>query len=339
MFTDRCTDFLDFSDKLNNPQLLGLAQEIPEVLCKARAPNTNKSYGLAFKRWTRWAEEYPEISVLPAQPLHIILFLIFLAKTAKSYSVINIAVCAINWAHNLAGLDSPTRHVLIVETLNGLKRQLARPTIPKEPFEREHIHKLFDILDPGKLTDIRNTLIIVLAYFAFLRVDELRHVCTQHIEINNSHAEITIPKSKCDQLRQGNTVIVARLGGKFCPITLLEKYLQVACAKCKPYKHCTHYVFKKLEVKNKTTHASEKDIPMTYSSIRDVVKKKATQLGLDAKRFGTHSMRAGGATAAANSAVPDRILQKHGRWATASSKDRYVKDSHEQRMQITQMLG
>ncbi|KAL5497418.1 hypothetical protein EMCRGX_G013885 [Ephydatia muelleri] len=40
-----------------------------------------------------------------------------------------------------------------------------------------------------------------------------------------------------------------------------------------------------------------------------------------------HSLRAGGATAAANAGVPDRLFKRHGRWKSESAKDGYVKDS------------
>lgn len=37
-------------------------------------------------------------------------------------------------------------------------------------------------------------------------------------------------------------------------------------------------------------------------------------LGYDSKCFGTHFLRAGGATAAANNGVSDRLFKRHGRW-------------------------
>ena len=40
-----------------------------------------------------------------------------------------------------------------------------------------------------------------------------------------------------------------------------------------------------------------------------------------------HSLRSGGATAAANAGVLDRLFKRHGRWRSESAKDGYVKDS------------
>ena len=47
----------------------------------------------------------------------------------------------------------------------------------------------------------------------------------------------------------------------------------------------------------------------------------------DISAVGTHSLRSGGATAAANAGVPNRLFKLHGRWASESAKDEYVQDS------------
>ena len=60
---------------------------------------------------------------------------------------------------------------------------------------------------------------------------------------------------------------------------------------------------------------------------------------MDPKLFGMHSLRAGGATAAANAGVPDRLFKRHGRWKSESAKDGCVKDSVESRLEVSKNLG
>ena len=43
-----------------------------------------------------------------------------------------------------------------------------------------------------------------------------------------------------------------------------------------------------------------------------MVLEKLKELGPDPKQFGLHSLRAGGASAAANAGVPDRWFKRHG---------------------------
>lgn len=54
--------------------------------------------------------------------------------------------------------------------------------------------------------------------------------------------------------------------------------------------------------------------------------------------IGLHSLRAGGASVAANNNVNDRCLKRHGRWKSDFSKDIYVADSLEKRLAISQSL-
>ena len=55
--------------------------------------------------------------------------------------------------------------------------------------------------------------------------------------------------------------------------------------------------------------------------------------------IGTHSLRSGGATAAANAGIPDRLFKRHGRWSFDSAKDDYVKDSLSSRLSVSKALG
>ena len=57
----------------------------------------------------------------------------------------------------------------------------------------------------------------------------------------------------------------------------------------------------------------------------------------DISAIGTHSLRSGGATAAANAGVPDRPFKRHGGWANESAKDGYVQDSS--RLSVSKALG
>ena len=51
------------------------------------------------------------------------------------------------------------------------------------------------------------------------------------------------------------------------------------------------------------------------------------------------SLRSGGVTAAANAGVNDRCLKRHGRWKVDSSKDGYVADSLQKRLEVSKHLG
>lgn len=72
---------------------------------------------------------------------------------------------------------------------------------------------------------------------------------------------------------------------------------------------------------------------------RELFRKKLKELDYDLDKFGLHSLRADGATAVANSGVPDRLFKSHGRWKSDSAKDGYVDNSVKQRLTASQQIG
>ena len=84
-----------------------------------------------------------------------------------------------------------------------------------------------------------------------------------------------------------------------------------------------------MDQRGETLKESEK---ISYSCLKD------QEAHTPAREFGLHSLRAGGATAAANSKVPDRCFKRHGRWRSENAKDSYVKDTLESGLEIYKNL-
>lgn len=78
---------------------------------------------------------------------------------------------------------------------------------------------------------------------------------------------------------------------------------------------------------------------LSYTRAREILLSTLESIGLDKRQFGLHSLRAGGATAAANAGICDRLLKKHGRWRSKSAKDGYVKENLEQHLIVTKHIG
>lgn len=62
-------------------------------------------------------------------------------------------------------------------------------------------------------------------------------------------------------------------------------------------------------------------------------------LGYNVENLGIHSLRVGGAMAAANGGVPDRLFKRHGRWHSENAKDGYIEDSLEKRLLVSHQIG
>jgi hypothetical protein len=53
---------------------------------------------------------------------------------------------------------------------------------------------------------------------------------------------------------------------------------------------------------------------LSYEVLSKAIKKVATCMGLDGRRYRPHSLRIGGASMLAAAGLPDYVIQKQGRW-------------------------
>ena len=52
---------------VQDPELIRLADALPQTVLKARADSTTRKYLGAYKRWAKWAESKEELSVFPVK--------------------------------------------------------------------------------------------------------------------------------------------------------------------------------------------------------------------------------------------------------------------------------
>ena len=79
-------------------------------------------------------------------------------------------------------------------------------------------------------------------------------------------------------------------------------------------------------VNSKDGETLHKSSGLIYSRLRELLLEKISMLGMDPRQFGMHSLRAGGATAAANAGVPLRGMADGGlsQLRTAMSRTRWT---------------
>ena len=126
---------------VQDPFLRRLADKLPEVVLGSRADNTTLTYLNGFKRWRSWASKFPEITVLPATPAYVALYLLGVFQASTSPSPVQSALYSIRWAHDIAGLESPTSHTLPQKVLESARRRLSHQTSKKLPITRENCSK------------------------------------------------------------------------------------------------------------------------------------------------------------------------------------------------------
>jgi integrase len=214
--------------------------------------------------------------------------------------------------------------------LEGTKRRLSVPIKKKEPITPDLLSEMYDNMFCIKNLYTQRTLnACLLAYSGFLRVSELLNMQSCDILFYQNHMSVFIQKIKTDIYRNGDTIVIARTGNKLCPVQNLEIYLEWSCNPS----DSDVYLFRNL-TKSKDNFIFRKDNkPLSHTRMRGLFIEAISSFVPNIKSFGIHRLRAGGATAACNFGISDRLLKRHGRWKTA--KDGYVKDSFSDRILVS----
>ena len=322
-------------DGLENPELKRLATSLRSTVMTSRAHSTTSKYLSAFLRWKYWADTFSEVVVFPVKETDFVLYLQHLSDTVGSKSSVEEAVNAISWVHQLAGYPAIAESPIVRIVLDGLQRNLAKPKVRKEPVTADMLSALVASLSESpSLTEVRLVAACLLAFSAFLRYDEVAKLRCCDVTFGPQNMTIRILSSKTDQYRQGDRVLVARTCSPTCPVAMLERYYELASLSTMSKLRLFRGV-----VVTKSGQRLRSQGSLSYTRLRELFLNKLAELGFDPKQFGLHSLRSGGATAAANAGIPDRLFKRHGRWRSESAKDGYVKDSVGALLSVSQSLN
>ena len=178
----------------------------------------------------------------------------------------------------------------------------------------------------------------LLAFAGFLRFDELANLKLKDLALHDTRFELFIESSKTDQYREGAIVPIVKSGTDLCPWGNLEKYLsQAKLTLPTSSQGGDDYLFGNIQTKS-GSQSIRPGSKLSYTRCREVLLKKIADVGLDPKSFSWHSFRSGGASAAANGGISDRMFKPHGRWRSQNAKDD-VADLLESRLAVSMSLG
>jgi len=113
-------------------------------------------------------------------------------------------------------------------TLEGIRRSLARPVQKKDPVTIDLIADIVEHTDKSCLSDVRLATACLISFAGFLRFDELVNIRCCDVQLATEMATIKIPRSKTDQLRKGDEVVIARTSSATCLVSMLQLYMDKA---------------------------------------------------------------------------------------------------------------
>ena len=309
-----------------------LAATLPGILVASKAPATVRSYTQAFQRWQNWADKY-RFTVFPARPCQFLLYLFFVASTARTCSPLQNAFYAVQWFHGICSQPSPTSDLIVATAMQGLRRTLAQPAKKKKALSVDQARQLLQRFahPTASLYDLQMAVLVALGFSAFLRWDELSRMVAGDIYIQPKYLAIFIESRKNDQFREGHWVFIIRTDSPTWPVKLTERFLSTG-------KHSSDDpVFRKV-TRHPQSGTEYLRGSMTYSRAREHLAEMLSEIGLNAQEYGLHSLRAGGASAAANAGVKDRLFRRHGGWRSEKAKDGYLEESLKDKLAVSASL-
>ncbi|CAH3117595.1 unnamed protein product, partial [Porites lobata] len=152
-----------WQEVFKDPDLQSLSARLQTTILSARAPATVSMYDRAFRRWKEFALSKHELSYLPANPMHVAVYLQYVLESTRSSSSVDTAFYSIKWAHESAGLAA--------ERILGAKR-----CHRKEPLSIEIIKDIISAADLSNTLQLRNICLYVLCYAGFFRSEEVTSI-------------------------------------------------------------------------------------------------------------------------------------------------------------------
>ena len=148
-------------------------------------------------------------------------------------------------------------------------------------------------------------------YFRFCGLfpfSELSNILCKHIVFLEDHIRILVPHSKTDVYREENFVYISKTLSKYCPVSILLRYMHQA--KLTPTSDLP--LFNPLS-KTKSGYMMRSS-RISYSRCRKVFKEALGVLGCNPKVYGLHRLRSGGNTSVVNNddskIVSERLLKQ-----------------------------
>lgn len=238
----------------------------------------------------------------------------YVAEHASSLAVSTLKrrLSSISQTHLDHGIPSPTANQTVRRTMQGISRVHGTARRQAAPLSVNDVASVVSDIE-DQPTGHRDRALILLGFAGAFRREELCGLERSCLEFTQSGVLVTISKSKTDQYAEGQTIQIPRSGKATCPVSALERWLDVSGITTGP-------VFRGID-----RHGNLSIKPLSGNSVATIIKKRADSVGLDAIHISGHSLRAGYATSAARAGQSRWAIQQQTRHKSTQTVDNYVR--------------
>ena len=283
-----------------------LELETIKNLKNSKAANTLRAYKADFNDFTVFCLKNG-LSSMPTEPKVLSLYLTNLSKTAK-FSTLKRRIASISVIHKIKGHYLDTKHPIIMENLHGIKRVMGTHQKSKKPILINDLKLIIKAIDENQKNDlkrIRDKALMLIGFSGGFRRSELVNLDYEDIEFVEEGIKIFIKRSKTDQSGEGNLKAIPYFQNQdYCPVLKLKEWI------------------------DKSKNKSGKIFKISDKLVAITIKKYALLAGLEANKYGGHSLRSGFATSAAEAGAEERNIMAMTGHKTTQMVRRYIQEAN-----------
>lgn len=321
---------------------------LSRCLSASLAPRTLRDY---FYHWRRWVHtcQAQGWTPVPADPTQFARHLSALAQNSQVVGGVSKAISAVNFVHTLNRLPPPGHAPLVAVVQEAVKRELSNPLRQKEPLLPWMVKAIVGTYctstsAPWQWVIGTSTLIM---FCLMARYDDLAHIRLEpeFCEVHDSHITFFIERRKTDQYGRGQYVDVSASSSRdspSCPMRIMRQFLAIFGPQghlLKPYKQGWW----------KEGATREVDLPLSLekampyqtflNEFRFALLLTCGLSEAQAKDFGLHSARSGGATAAFRAGISSELTMRQAGVTGHNWRIRYERPDLSSRLAVTRALG
>jgi integrase len=288
------------------------SEQVRDFIRASKAESTIRGYRADWRGFCEWCESHG-LCPLPASPETVASYIAECAARLKVGSIQR-RLNAIAEAHKAVGVESPTHHAMVTNTMKGIRRTKGTAPAQKAPTLTDDIRAMVDATDTG-IIGSRDRAMVLLGFAGAFRRSELVGLDVEDCAFGKDGLTVTLRRSKTDQDGMGRKVgIPYGSNPETCPVRTVQAWLEIACIATGP-------LFRSIN-----RHGKVRAGRLSGIDVSRVVKKLAKRAGLDPAKYGGHSLRAGHATAAAIAGASERSIMNQTGHRSVQMVRRYIRD-------------
>jgi integrase len=267
--------------------MVAARERLNELKSSRYAPNTISGYACDWKAFEQWCEHAGKSS-LPADPETVALYLSHLVPKFK-VSTMSRRLAAISSKHGAAGFPAPVTP-MVKHVLSSARRKTKHRVKRMAAISIDELAAVSGVLaDDDSLRALRDRAAILLGFGCAFRRSDICALDLCDVVLRKDSIEVTVARGKTDQEGHGHVLVIP--GAKrpaLCPVKAVTAWIVERGKWSGP-------LFSKVTMNDLLTHRRMSGYEVWYA-----LKKATEKAGLDASKFGAHSLRAGFVTASAD---------------------------------------